>query len=237
MPPGPDPTAGSGPDPVPDPDPVPRPGAAPRPDVGGLVRRARRLAGLSQRGLGLASDVPASVLSHVERGARDLSVEQLADVAAVVGFRIALLDEVGAEMVPMRAAAVRDLGGRRFPAHVDVDLQPSEAGWDAQPPAGTERWYTHRRGQPLRADDHRAPDPADDPARRRAARRQTALRAAHVERQRWSAVRRLAPQPDPVPACACPSACDDLLLAEHPLPHALQRVPHVQECRCRCDVA
>ncbi|TDE93867.1 hypothetical protein EXU48_10325 [Occultella glacieicola] len=67
---------------------------------------------------------------------------------AEAGLRLAVVDETGREVEPVPTQEVRDNGGRRFPAHLDVvppDHVPSHRmsrpRYDRMPAAA---WYHHR---------------------------------------------------------------------------------------------
>ena len=130
---------------------------------------------------------------------------------------------------------VRDLGYRRFPAHLDTRYS-DEWWWNA--PLRHDRpepWYTFDKDRDVRdrwrehdgtPPDHQLPQPGDSPRERRAA----AARAARLERQEERQRRREAREVvDPPPfTCTCPPACEELDQGERPV--------HAAECECRCDV-
>ena len=139
----------------------------------GTLRRIRRTADMSQREMAAAAGIPRSTLAAGESGDRDLGARALARAAAVAGLRLALLDGEGAEMRPMDDDAVRDMVGRRFPAHLDTRY--SEEDWWHGPERYSRRqpWYTFDRRRDVRdrftrrdgvPDDHQLPQPGDSPA-------------------------------------------------------------------------
>ncbi|HYO36266.1 MAG TPA: helix-turn-helix transcriptional regulator, partial [Geodermatophilus sp.] len=85
-----------------------------------MLRRIRRTADLSQRELADGCGVSQSTVARAEAGRRDVGVGLLVTAARLAGLRLALLDAEGREVTPMDAAAVRDGGGRLFPAHLDT---------------------------------------------------------------------------------------------------------------------
>ena len=89
-------------------------------ELAGSLRRIRRIADLSQRQLAVAAEISVSAVAHAEAGTRDLQVTALARAAELAGLRLALLDGEGNEIGPMAPDTVRDLSGRRFPAHLDT---------------------------------------------------------------------------------------------------------------------
>lgn len=95
------------------------------PDTSGYVRRARRLADLSQRDLAEALETPQSRISRIESG-QPLSVDEFARVLTIAGLRIAVVDEHGTEVAPMPADVLRDRAGRRRPAHLDSHAHPDK---------------------------------------------------------------------------------------------------------------
>jgi transcriptional regulator with XRE-family HTH domain len=135
--------------------------------VGALVARARRLAGLSQRELAAEAGVAPSTVGGVESGARGISVDLLTQLLEPTGLRLGVLDSDDREVRPFPAEAVRDNAGRRFPAHLDLlppDCVPSERRrsprYDRQPAVA---WY-HRRGTAdVTGDDQRAQHPPERP--------------------------------------------------------------------------
>jgi transcriptional regulator with XRE-family HTH domain len=206
-------------------------------DLGGHLRRIRRRADLSQRQLARAAGISAASLAGAEAGSRDLPVGALVRAAALAGLRLALLDDTGREVGPMSPEAVLDLGGRRFPAHLDT--RPTAAG----------SWlHEHRRDRPETAytfgrdrsardagrrkagtpEEHHPLLPGDTPAGRRAARTEEQRRRQQAERERRRAagdLRRL----DDGFTCTCPPACDELDDRSGPPVHA-------DDCPCGCDV-
>ena len=122
-----------------------------------------------------------------ERAAGPRRVGSSHAAAALAGLRLALLDGAGDEVAPMSDDAVADMGGRRFPAHLDT--RHSDEGWWHGPHRyGREQpWYTFDRDRRMRdrtgardgtPDDHQLPQPGDSPAERAEARRRERLAAA-----------------------------------------------------------
>ena len=205
-------------------------------ELSGLLRRIRRTADMSQRQLAEACGVSQSVVAQAESSRRDLTVGLLARAAALAGLRLALLDADGIEVPPMDGGAVRDMGHRYFPAHLDPRL--SEEGWWHGPERYSRRepWYTfdrdrgwrdlrrHRQGTPA---DHRLPEPGDAPHERRAARRRAA-RARALERfERRQRAGELPPLEPWV--CDCPPGCAELEDWAGP-------PRHTPGCPCGCDL-
>ena len=204
-------------------------------DISGVLRRIRRRADLSQRQLAHAIGVSQSAVARAESGAADFPVGALERAAALVDLQLVLVDAHGVELVPMADAAVRDGVGRRFPAHLDTwrtDEKPGRFDHRLDRPTP---WFTFdrdRRGRDAirrrkeEPDDHRLPQPDDDPQVRRTARRQETWRR---QREEWE--RRLAAGEVSRPAefeCTCPPECDELDEGLRPV--------HTDACRCRCDI-
>ncbi|WP_171058248.1 helix-turn-helix domain-containing protein [Modestobacter altitudinis] len=222
--------------------------------LGALVRRIRRTADLSQRELARALGVSAGAVAQAESGARDLPATVLGRAAELAGLRFALLDASGGEVPAMDDAAVRDRGGRLFPAHLDP-RHGDVAWWHGPERYSRERpEYTYDRDRRERDElrtavgvppDHHVPRPGDSLEERARARAEAAA-AAWAARQRLAFAHHLLRQRErlelglplfPDPTCSCPPACDDLLFADGPQSPRQRAVPHVEDCPCRCDIA
>ncbi|MEX5718328.1 helix-turn-helix domain-containing protein [Geodermatophilus maliterrae] len=210
-------------------------------ELSGILRRIRRTADVSQRELAERSGLSKTAIATAEAGTRGLDARNLARAAAVAGLRLALLDGDGVEIVPMDGDAVRDDGGRRFPAHLDT--RHGDDGWwhgphryDRPPVTYTftrdrgtrDRLRRARGGTPA---DHQQPRPGDTPAERAAARRAAARRARVEELERRRSAGR---RPIDDLRCTCPPACDEFLLDEEP-PRPGERPRHAADCPCGCD--
>lgn len=206
-------------------------------DLCGALRRIRRLADVSQRELAAAASISPAAVAHAEAGTRDLPVASLARAAALAGLRLALLDGAGAEVAAMSAAGVRDLSGRRFPAHLDT-RRSDEGVWLYEPRRDRpetsftfgrdrERRDDARRSAGIR-DDHHEFRPGDSPADRAEARRREYWRRRDAELDRPFLAGGL-PRVDGF-RCDCPPACEELDDWSGPPVHA-------EECPCRCDVS
>jgi transcriptional regulator with XRE-family HTH domain len=206
-------------------------------DLPGILRRIRRIADLSQRELAAAAGVSASTIGQAESGARDLPVGRVAGMAQLAGLRLVLMDDQGSEVTPMTDEAVRDMSGRRFPAHLDT--RHSDEGWwhDAHRYSRYQPWYTfdrdrgrrdayrNRRGTP---DDHQLPEPGDSPTDRALARRREYWRRRAQERRRRFLAGEFAAE-DIGFSCTCPPRCDAL-------DDRSGRPVHTEGCRCSCDL-
>ena len=206
-------------------------------DLCGALRRIRRLADLSQRGLAVALGVSKSSVAAVENGQRGISVPLLVRAAALAGLRLALLDENGREVGAMAPDAVRDLSGRRFPAHLDT-RRSDEGRWLYEPRRDRpETSFTVTRDRGDRDSRRRAagmpPDhhlfhPGDSPRERQAARRREHLRRSAEERQQRFLAGELPAHPETF-ECSCPPLCDEL-------DDWSGRPVHAADCPCSCDL-
>jgi transcriptional regulator with XRE-family HTH domain len=207
-------------------------------DLSGALRRIRRSADLSQRDLAQAAGLSASAVARAETGVRDLSVGALVRAAALAGLRLALLDTAGTEVLGMAEGAVRDMAGRRFPAHLDT--RHGDDGWwyavhryDRPQP-----WYTFDRDRGARdarrrsrgtPADHQLPQPGDSPQERADARRAAAWRRREEARLRELRERPWRPFVESF-TCCCPPQCEELDDRSGPPVHA-------DDCACHCDIA
>ena len=214
-----------------------QPGSVEEFDPSGALRRIRRLIDTSQREFAASLGLSKTFVAAMESGRRRVDSGLLARAAKLAGLRLALLDGDGAEVAPMSAAAVTDLGGRRFPAHLDTHRSDEgqrlheprrdrpETSFTYGKDRGARDAHRRTRGTPT---DHHPVLPGDTPAARLVARRQEAVRARAEERER----RFLAGEFRRLPEffeCRCPSACDAL-------DDWSGRPVHAEDCPCSCDV-
>jgi HTH-type transcriptional regulator/antitoxin HipB len=193
---------------------------------------------MSQRQLAAACGISQSAVAHAETGQRDLPAGVLGRAAAVAGFRLALLDEDGREVVGMAQDTVRDLVGRRFPAHLDTyrsDERPGRYQDRYYRPVPT---YTIDRDRAARdalrrrwgtPDDHLVPQPGDSPRERADARRREYWRRQAEERERRFLAGEFRDLPDAF-RCTCPPACDVV-------DEQTGELLHAQACPCNCDLS
>lgn len=205
-------------------------------DLPGSLRRIRRIADRSQRELAVGIELSKSAVAAVESGVAGLDVRVFARAAELAGLRLTLLDANGAEVPPMADDTVRDLSGRRFPAHLDTLHSDEIPGWWEHNPGRPTPWFTAFRDRDARdaarrtggvPRDHHPDRPGDSPEERKAARQRAAR-----QRVREDFKRRLAAGgirfDDFV--CACPPACDEL-------DDRSGKPVHAPVCPCDCDVA
>lgn len=206
-------------------------------DLCGLLRRIRRIADLSQRELAARARISMSAVAHAEAGTRDLPVSALVRAAGVAGLRLALMDAEGRRVADMASDAVRDMSGRRFPAHLDTRY--SDDAWWHGPSRYTRRqpWYTFDRDRFIRdkyrtrdgtPEDHQLPQPGDSPQERADARRRKYWQDHAAERERRFLAGEFS-QLDSGFVCECPPSCDAL-------DDFSGKPVHAEECPCGCDV-
>ena len=204
-------------------------------DLCGALRRIRRIADLSQRELASAAGTSAATIARAESGTRDLPMGVLTRAAALAGLRLALLDAHGQEVAGMDPDGVRDMGYRRFPAHLDTRYGDEEWWHGPERYSRPQPWYTFDRRRSTRdyyrwrdgtPGDHQLPQPGDSPADRRARRREEALREWQEKMRLWAPLR---PPELPELICTCPPECEGI---DDPG----VRPRHAEACPCRCDI-
>jgi HTH-type transcriptional regulator/antitoxin HipB len=87
-------------------------------DAAALLRRARRIADLSQRDLAARAGVSRSAVAKAELGA-GTSFAMMLSLFAAAGIKFVPTDQWGEAIAPMRNDSLRDAGDRRYPAHLD----------------------------------------------------------------------------------------------------------------------
>jgi DNA-binding XRE family transcriptional regulator len=96
----------------------------------GLVRAARRRADVSQRGLAARAGVHHATIAKIEAGQREPSLGLFVQIMRAAGLRLIVVDADERQVEPMEdVPEVRDLAGRRFPAHLDLILEPRRGEW------------------------------------------------------------------------------------------------------------
>ncbi len=141
-------------------------------DVAGLIRRARRIADLSQRDLSRLLGVDRATVARWETRERMPHLRQFEAVLRVAGLRlqVVLADapagvpadthadvpvDAHDAVLPMREDGVRDSAGRRYPAHLDPApwYQVWRPRWD-RPELHLHCPRRHRRDTRTRPTDH-----------------------------------------------------------------------------------
>jgi transcriptional regulator with XRE-family HTH domain len=98
--------------------------------IPGLVRRARRIADLSQREMGKAAATASSTIGKIEAATLTPSVRLLQRIMAVAGLHLVVVDGDGAVVLPMGDwDDTRDGAERRYPSHLDTILDPEPGEW------------------------------------------------------------------------------------------------------------
>ncbi|MPZ64825.1 MAG: helix-turn-helix domain-containing protein [Pseudonocardiaceae bacterium] len=98
--------------------------------VSGYVRQARRRAKLNQRELAERAETSQSTIARAETGSGALTVPVLLRVLRAGGMHLAVVDGRGRWVPPLQEPPeTRDLAGRRFPAHLDLILDPHSGDW------------------------------------------------------------------------------------------------------------
>ena len=98
--------------------------------IAGLVRRARRMADLSQRQMARFAKVSAGTVGKVESGTFTPSVNLLERLLGAAGLYLTVVDQDGRVVLPMETwDETRDGAERRYPAHLDTILDPATGEW------------------------------------------------------------------------------------------------------------
>ena len=95
------------------------------------VRRVRRVIGISQRQLARYAGVSERTVARIERGQAVPSLPVFSRLLCAAGYEVIVVDADGRFVEPMQDLPdnVRDRQGRRFPAHLDVVLDPEPGEW------------------------------------------------------------------------------------------------------------
>jgi transcriptional regulator with XRE-family HTH domain len=98
--------------------------------LGGMVRRVRREADLSQRELAKHARVSAAAIARIETGSMTPSLTILQRILNTANYLLVVADATGRLVVPLEVwPDTADLAGRRFPAHLDTILDPDFGEW------------------------------------------------------------------------------------------------------------
>ena len=98
--------------------------------IPGLVRRARRIADLSQREMATAAGTASSTIGKIEAETLTPSVGLFQRVMAVAGLHLVVVDADGRVVLPMGDwDDTRDGAERRYPSHLDTILDPEPGEW------------------------------------------------------------------------------------------------------------
>jgi transcriptional regulator with XRE-family HTH domain len=98
--------------------------------VSGLVRRARRIADLSQRELAEKARLSRSTIGRIETGSVMPSLAVLQRILRATDLYLVVVDKDGQVIKPMvNADDLYNGAGRRYPAHLDTILDPEPGEW------------------------------------------------------------------------------------------------------------
>lgn len=98
--------------------------------IAGLVRRARRMVGVSQLRMARFAKVAPSTVSRVEAGTLTPSLAVLERLLGAAGLYLVVVDQGGRIIQPMETwDDTRDGAGRRYPAHLDTIIEPEPGEW------------------------------------------------------------------------------------------------------------
>jgi transcriptional regulator with XRE-family HTH domain len=98
--------------------------------VPGLVRAVRRRADKSQRELAKAAGLARSTVARLETGDLTPSLATLVRILEVADLDLVAIDKQGTVVQPMSSwDDTRDGGGKLFPAHLDLIIDPKWGEW------------------------------------------------------------------------------------------------------------
>ena len=96
----------------------------------GLIRRARRVADLSQREMAANAGVAPSTVGRVEGGVIAPSLDVMQRLLATAAMYLVVVDRDGRVVRPMlESEDTRDGAERRYPSHLDTILDPRMGEW------------------------------------------------------------------------------------------------------------
>jgi transcriptional regulator with XRE-family HTH domain len=98
--------------------------------VAGIVRAVRRRSGMSQRDLAEAAGVASSTVAKLETGRLIPSLMTFLRILGVAELVLVVTDEHGDVVRPMGVwDDTHDAAGRKFPAHLDLIIDPRVGEW------------------------------------------------------------------------------------------------------------
>jgi transcriptional regulator with XRE-family HTH domain len=105
--------------------------------ISGLIRRARRIAGLSQEDIAEVVGISRTTVQRAEVGGLIPSLDVFQRIMTAAGLHLVVVDDEGHVVLPMEewptpldeGDGVRNGAGRRYPAHLGVVLDPKEGEW------------------------------------------------------------------------------------------------------------
>jgi len=102
----------------------------PQLNVAGYVRQVRRRTRMSQREIAAACDISPSTISRAEAGRTVVSLATFSRLLRAAGLQLVVVDDHKRRVPPLREPPqTRDLADRRFPAHLDLILDPEPGEW------------------------------------------------------------------------------------------------------------
>lgn len=94
------------------------------------MRRARRIADLSQREMACRAGLSPTTIGRVESGTMVPSLDVLQRTMAAAGLYLTVVDQDGHVVRPMLDRDdIRDGAERRYPSHLDTILDPRPGEW------------------------------------------------------------------------------------------------------------
>jgi transcriptional regulator with XRE-family HTH domain len=99
--------------------------------TGDYLRKLRRVADLSQRELAEVTSISRSVIERIEAGSADPRIGQLRELFCISRWGLIVIDADGYQVRPLRELGgdLRDGADRRYPAHLDVIIDPLPGQW------------------------------------------------------------------------------------------------------------
>jgi transcriptional regulator with XRE-family HTH domain len=99
--------------------------------TGDYVRQLRRVADLSQRELVEVTTLSRSLIERIEAGTADPRIGQLGELIGIMSWRLVVVDADGRRVRPLQELGgdLRDGADRRYPAHLDVIIDPLPGQW------------------------------------------------------------------------------------------------------------
>lgn len=119
--------------------------------LGGIIRRVRRKADMSQRELAKYAKISPASIGSFETGATTPSLAVLQRVLNAANYQLVVVDVDGHLVTPLEVwQDVADGAGRRYPAHLDTILDPVYGEWWADVYGLTAPPETFRRNRRYR---------------------------------------------------------------------------------------
>jgi transcriptional regulator with XRE-family HTH domain len=98
--------------------------------IAGLLRQARRRCGMSQRDVARRAGVSPATVGRAESGTIMPSLDVLQRLLDATGLYLVVVDPDGRVIQPLEVFPLaRDAAGRRYPAHLDLIIDPEYGEW------------------------------------------------------------------------------------------------------------